>query len=54
MLYRQYDDAEQADQLKALVRWCLTEGQQYNEALGYIRLAPQVAGRALESLHAVK
>ncbi len=54
MLYRHYDSPEKAKSLKEFVRWCLTDGQQYNEPLGYIRLAPRVASRAVESLEAIE
>ena len=46
LLPRQYDDPKKAAALKAYIAWCLTEGQAFNESLGYIRLAPQVAARA--------
>jgi phosphate transport system substrate-binding protein len=53
LLYGKYSDPEKRDALKDLVRWCLNEGQQYNESLGYIRLAPHVvaaASRAVDSV----
>ena len=50
MLYKQYPDVKRGEQLKAFVRWCLSDGQQYNEPLGYIRLAPEVASRAIKAL----
>lgn len=42
LLYKQYDQAERKQALQEFVRWCLTTGQQYNEPLGFIRLAPPV------------
>jgi phosphate transport system substrate-binding protein len=50
LLYKTYDDPAKADALKTYVRWCLTEGQQYNESLGYIRLAPDTVEKALAAL----
>jgi len=52
-LYGKNDDAKKLDALKDVVRWCLHEGQNDSESLGYIRLAPDavVAGeRALDSI----
>jgi ABC-type phosphate transport system substrate-binding protein len=42
LLYKQYDDQHKAAALKQYIKWCLTEGQAFNESLGYVRLAPQV------------
>jgi phosphate transport system substrate-binding protein len=53
LLYRQYDDPDLARELKAFVSWCLTDGQQYNEQLGYVRLAPPVVQRALDAVDAL-
>lgn len=50
LLPKQYDDVKKAAALKDFVAWCLTEGQAFNESLGYIRLAPQVAARASAAL----
>lgn len=48
MVYRQYETAEQADAVKKLVRWMLTEGQSINNTLDYTRVPPAVAQRAIE------
>jgi phosphate transport system substrate-binding protein len=45
LLYKQYNDQHKATALKHYVKWCLTEGQAFSEALGYVRLAPHVATR---------
>ena len=53
LMYARYDDPKKLDALKDMVRWCLDEGQEESESLGYIRLAPQViavATRASESI----
>lgn len=50
LLYRQYEDREVCDRVKVFVRWCLTEGQNYNEDLGYISLPPDVAAAALAAV----
>ncbi len=40
MLYERYPDGPTAAAVKDFVRWCLSDGQQYNEERGYIRLPP--------------
>ncbi len=50
LLYRQYPEKAKADAVKDLVRWCLDEGQRYNEGLGYLRLSPRVAKQATDAL----
>jgi phosphate transport system substrate-binding protein len=54
LLYRRYDDSARSDQLKQFVRWCLTEGQQYNEPLGYIQIAPAAAERIVASVQTIQ
>jgi phosphate transport system substrate-binding protein len=49
LLYRQYEQ-HKAAALKQYLKWCLTEGQAFNEALGYIRLAPQVIERTMTAV----
>ncbi len=53
LLYRKYDDPKKLEALKELVRWCLDEGQQDSESLGYLRLTPQVVSAATHSLEAI-
>jgi phosphate transport system substrate-binding protein len=53
LLYRKYDDPKKLDALKDLVRWCLDDGQQDSESLGYIRLAPHVVVAATRSLESI-
>jgi phosphate transport system substrate-binding protein len=50
MLYERYHDPKTGDAVQDFVRWCLTDGQPYNEQLGYVRLPPAVAARALATL----
>src|SRR5262247_1175899 len=54
LLYKQYDDQHKAAALKQYLKWCLTEGQAFNEALGYIRLAPQVIARTMAALDSIR
>ncbi len=53
LLYGQYGDAKKLDALKDVVRWCLDEGQEYSESLGYLRLAPHVAAAATRALESI-
>ena len=54
LLYRQYDDQQKAAALKQYIKWCLTEGETFNEALGYIRLAPQVIARTMTAVDSIR
>lgn len=54
LLYRQYDDATKGDELKRFVRWCLIEGQQYAEPLGYIQLARPISERGMYALDGIR
>jgi phosphate transport system substrate-binding protein len=54
LLYRRYDDAGRSDELRRFVTWCLTEGQQYNEELGYIRLAPEAVERLVAAVETIE
>ncbi len=50
LLYRHYDDSQTLATLKDVVRWCLDEGQQYSESLGYLRLPPRVIALASDAI----
>jgi phosphate transport system substrate-binding protein len=54
LLYKHYDDQHKAAALKQYIKWCLTEGQAFNEALGYIRLAPQVIERTMTAVDSIQ
>jgi len=53
LLYGKYDDPKKLNAMKAVVRWCLDEGQQESESLGYIRLAPHVVSAAIHALESI-
>ena len=53
LLYKKYDDPKKLDTLKEVVRWCLDEGQQESESLGYIRLAPDAVSAATHALESI-
>ncbi len=44
----------QAAALKQYVKWCLTEGQAFNESLGYVRLAPQVIAHTMAAVDRIR
>lgn len=54
LLYKNYNDPLKAAALKRYVMWCLTEGQSFNEALGYVRLAPHVIARATAAVEGIQ
>jgi phosphate transport system substrate-binding protein len=54
LLYKQYDDQHKTAALKQYLKWCLKEGQTFNEALGYIRLAPQVIARTMTAVDSIR
>jgi phosphate transport system substrate-binding protein len=48
LVYRKYDDRQKEAELKKFLDWCLTDGQKYNESLGFLRLPPETAHAVLE------
>jgi phosphate transport system substrate-binding protein len=50
LLYKQYESADQAQAVRELFEWCLNEGQQHSNELGYIPLEPQLATDAAQLL----
>jgi phosphate transport system substrate-binding protein len=50
MVYRQYDSKEKSDAMKQWVEYVLTEGQNLNAQLGFTRIPPEVAQRALQQV----
>ena len=54
LLNKSYADAKKAVALKTYVKWCLTEGQAYNESLGYVRLSPKVVALAIQAVEAIQ
>jgi phosphate transport system substrate-binding protein len=54
LLYKKYADPQKAAALKRYVKWCLTEGQAFNESLGYVRLAPHVIARAMQAVDSIQ
>ena len=54
LLYKDYPDAKKAERLKRFVKWCLTDGQEFSQELGYIRLAPKAVSRSTAALENVQ
>ncbi|HHP7244490.1 MAG TPA: phosphate ABC transporter substrate-binding protein PstS [Elainellaceae cyanobacterium] len=54
LAYKQYDDPAKAIALKDLLQWCLTEGQQYSEELGYVPLPDDVVSRVLDAVEQIQ
>lgn len=50
LLYRNYTDPHKVSALQQMLRWCLTDGQQYSGELGYLPLPATVAARSLAAL----
>jgi len=48
------DGKDSSDSLKQYIKWCLTEGQAFNESLGYVRLAPQVIARTMAAVDNIR
>ena len=54
LLRRQYVDEAKTEQIKSFAKWCLTNGQDYAEAAGNVRLAPQVVRKSESVLESMK
>jgi phosphate transport system substrate-binding protein len=54
LLYRRYDTPEKVAALKAYVTWCLIDGQEFSESLGFVRLPPRVATRAVHAVGSIQ
>lgn len=53
MVYRRYPDTAQADAVKRLVNWVLTDGQAINAQLNYTRVPEAVARRAQQAVNGI-
>jgi phosphate transport system substrate-binding protein len=51
MVYKKYANAEQADGVKRLVQWMLTDGQKFNNELDYTKVPDSVAQRAIQTVN---
>jgi phosphate transport system substrate-binding protein len=53
LLYRHYADPQKSNEFQRVFRWCLTDGQQYAERLGYTPLPSTVVARSLSLLDSI-
>jgi phosphate transport system substrate-binding protein len=53
LLYKDYGDAKKSAAVRDLFRWCLTEGQEMGEQLGYLRLSSNIVAPALAAVESV-
>ena len=53
LLYGNYSNPKRLVAIKDFVRWCLADGQQDSEPLGYIPLAPQVVSLTTKALDSI-
>jgi phosphate transport system substrate-binding protein len=54
LCYRQYQDPRVATTLKQVLKFCLTEGQQWSADLGYVPLPGHVATEVLRAVDTIK
>ena len=52
--YKTYRDPQTAEALRGFLEWCLTDGQESCEALGYVRLPPSMTDRALQEVREIQ
>lgn len=48
---RKYNEQGEADAVKSMVRWMLTEGQELNDDLGYTRVPESVTNRVIQAVN---
>jgi len=53
LLYKQYAPGK-VKAIKDFVSWALTDGQHFNESLGFIRVPPKVEAAGLEAVQAIQ
>jgi phosphate transport system substrate-binding protein len=54
LVRQRYDDEKEARQLKAALRWCLTDGQGISDQLGYVPLPANVSRAALAAVDSIQ
>jgi len=53
LIPEKFKDAQKRDALKGFVKWAITDGQQYAEALSYARLPKEIVEKELKALNKV-
>lgn len=51
MVYKNYQEQGEADAVKKMVQWMLTEGQQLNDDLGYTKVPESVANSVIQAVN---
>ena len=54
LCYKQYDDPQKAETLKNVVKYCLTDGQQMSDGMGYVPLPESVVAKVTAALDNIK
>jgi phosphate transport system substrate-binding protein len=54
LCFKKYADHKSAKALKEVLKFCLTDGQQWSQELGYVPLPEKVAARVLEAVETIK
>jgi phosphate transport system substrate-binding protein len=54
MAYKNYDDPDKAEAIKAFLRWGLTEGQKYSRELGYVPLPQNVVTQVQRAVDTIR
>ncbi|MEL7313836.1 MAG: phosphate ABC transporter substrate-binding protein PstS [Cyanobacteria bacterium J06559_3] len=54
LAYQQYADAAKGEALKAVLKWGLSEGQQFSEQLGYVPLPVDVVEQAIAAVEGIE
>lgn len=53
LAYKQYPQADIAQNLKAVLKWCITEGQKYSSQLGYVPLPSNVVTKVSQAIDTI-
>ena len=54
LLYGRYVDGDKRRELIDFVQWCISDGQKFNEDLGYIRISADTARRVKAAVAGIK
>ncbi|WP_417745186.1 phosphate ABC transporter substrate-binding protein PstS [Rosistilla oblonga] len=54
LCYKKYEDPKQAEALKAVVKYCLTDGQKISDEMGYVPLPEDVVAKVTAALDAIQ
>jgi ABC-type phosphate transport system substrate-binding protein len=54
LVYKEYEDATKAHEIRDLFRWCLLEGQASASKFGYLPLTESVVSDAVAAVDSVK